>query len=179
MDPSTHRLWTLLICAEHYLSLQPFPIRSASNQSLTMLLILWASERNLATLFMPWASSCNLVVYTILTCTHKSHRSKHNSYPNTRRCKILPLQSNLLGDVGSLGLGCPMIAVRTSGHDLKFFAQRIACFEKCLSTHAAWSPSLNDYEALTACRRLRAAKHVDLVQWSFPDITSLFFLGYC
>jgi len=49
----------------------------------------------------------------------------------------LPLQSNLLGDVGSLGLGCPMIAVRTCGHDSKFFAQRIACFEKCLSTHAA------------------------------------------
>jgi len=51
-------------------------------------------------------------------------------------CKILPLQSNLLGDVGSLGLGCPVIGVRTGGHDSKFFAQRIACFEKCLSTHA-------------------------------------------
>jgi hypothetical protein len=48
----------------------------------------------------------------------------------------LPLQSNLLGDVGSLGLGCPMIAVRIGGHDSKFFAQQIACFEKCLSTHA-------------------------------------------
>jgi hypothetical protein len=43
----------------------------------------------------------------------------------------------LLGDVGSLGLGCPVITVRTGGHDLKFFAQRIASFEKCLSTHAA------------------------------------------
>jgi hypothetical protein len=48
----------------------------------------------------------------------------------------LPLQSNLLGDVGSLGLGCPVIAVKTGGHDLKFLPQRIACFEKCLSTHA-------------------------------------------
>jgi hypothetical protein len=48
----------------------------------------------------------------------------------------LPLQSNLLGDVGSLGLG-PVIAMRTGGHDSKFFAQRIACFEKCLSTHAS------------------------------------------
>jgi hypothetical protein len=26
------------------------------------------------------------------------------------------------------------------------------------------SPTLNDYQALTACRRLRAAKHADLVQ---------------
>jgi hypothetical protein len=43
----------------------------------------------------------------------------------------------LLGDVGSLGLGCPVIAVRTGGHDLKFFAQQIACLEKFLSTHAA------------------------------------------
>ncbi len=136
MDPSTHNLWTLLICAEHYPSLQPFPIRMASSHSLTMLLILWASEWNPATSFIPWASSCNLVVYAILICAHRSHRSKHNSYPNTRRCKILLLQSNLLGDVGSLGLGCPVIAVRTGGHDSKFFAQQIACFEKCLSTHA-------------------------------------------
>jgi len=30
-----------------------------------------------------------------------------------------------------------MIAMRTGGHDSKFFSQRIACFEKCLSTHAA------------------------------------------
>jgi hypothetical protein len=49
----------------------------------------------------------------------------------------LPLQSNLLGDVGSLGLGCPVIAVRIGGHDSNFFTQRIACFEKRLSTHAA------------------------------------------
>jgi hypothetical protein len=75
----------------------------------------------------------------------------------------LPLQSNLLGDVGSLGLGCLVMAVRTGGHDSKFFAQRIACFEKCLSTHAAMI-TLNDYQALTACRRPRAAKHADLVQ---------------
>ncbi len=75
----------------------------------------------------------------------------------------MPLQSNLLGDVGSLGLGCLVMAVRTGGHDSKFFAQRIACFEKCLSTHAAMI-TLNDYQALTACRRPRAAKHADLVQ---------------
>ncbi len=75
----------------------------------------------------------------------------------------MPLQSYLLGDVSSLGLGCLVIAVRTGEHDSKFFAQRTACFEKCLSTHAAMI-TLNDYQALTACRRPRVAKHADLVQ---------------
>jgi hypothetical protein len=153
MDPSTHSLWTLLIYAKHYPSLQAFPIHSASSHSFTVLLILWAS-------------SSNLTIYTTLTCTHRSHCFKRNSYPNTRRCKVLPMQSNLLGDASSsLGLGCPVIAVRTSGHDLKVLHNKLHVLKHACQPMSPWSPTLNDYQELIACRCPRGAKHADLVQW--------------
>jgi hypothetical protein len=78
-----------------------------------------------AMLFIPWASKCSFVIYMTLTCAHQPNRSKHNSYPNTQRCKVLPMQSNLLGDVGSLGLGCHVIVVRIGGYDLKFLHNKL------------------------------------------------------
>jgi hypothetical protein len=176
MDPSTHNLWTLLICVEHYPLLQAFPIHSASNHSLTVLLIFWVSEQNLAMSFIPWASSCNLVIYTTLTCTHRSHHSKHNSNPNTRRCKILPLQSNLLGDVSSLGLGCPVIVMRIGGHDSKFLHKKLHVLKHACQPMAPWSSTFNDLLLVGTLMPLNMQIRFND---SFPNITSLFFLGFC
>ncbi len=100
--------------------------------------------------------------------------------PNTWRCKILPLQNNLMGDVGSLGLSYHLIAVRTCGHDSKLLHNKLHVLKHAYRPMPPWSLTLNDYQAQTTSHHPRAAKPMQI--WfndSFPDITSLLFLGFC